>query len=139
MLDLRNFIIKSKDSNKKEIKHFIKKVEELKCSSEIEKAYKATSKAYRAKISLNPLKKMELLREFKEEIDHVISNEKSTEIVFLRFLIQRNVPVGLGFSMNLKEDYDYLKEKISTSQQEEQFDDTFKKFITNFIELNKIA
>ncbi|EKF55181.1 hypothetical protein I215_09127 [Galbibacter marinus] len=138
MKNIRQLVSNCREGNKKEIKKFIKELESREKTTPLLEAYSAVATAYKAKIALNPLKKIELLNTYKEAMDTIVEQQKSYEIVFLRFMIEKNIPYGLGLSNNLMQDYTYLTE--NTKEIEEQdFEESFQKFMNKFMELNRLS
>lgn len=78
-------------------------------------AYQAAAKALIAKYSWNPVTKVSYLKSVEELLTNAVNEEKDNlEIRFLRFYIQNSIPSYLGYSKNLKEDGDILKNNIAS-------------------------
>ncbi|MEM1407904.1 MAG: hypothetical protein AAGG59_14085 [Bacteroidota bacterium] len=81
-------------------------------------AYQAAAKALIAKYTWNPLTKVSSLKNVEELLKNAVDEEKDNlEIRFLRFYIQNSIPTYLGFSKNLKEDGNILKNNIANVSQ----------------------
>ncbi|RTY89365.1 hypothetical protein [Flavobacterium sp. GT3R68] len=115
------------------IKKFISLFEKSEINNSFEKAFHAVSLAYKAKTHLNPIKKIHYLNMFHKNINEaIVETNNSYEAVFLRHLIQKNIPRGLGFSDSYEKDSLFLKEKI-TDIDSLGFDDNYKNFIVGFL------
>lgn len=138
MNTIRRLVSNCREGNKKEIKKFIKELESREKNTPLLQAYSAVATAYKAKIALNPLKKIELLHTYKEMMDPIVAHQKSYEIVFLRFMIEKNIPFGLGLSNNLRQDYSYLTEH-KNQVEDQDFEESFQRFMSKFMELNELS
>ncbi|PVV61175.1 hypothetical protein [Chryseobacterium sp. HMWF035] len=133
---IRNSLIDCKEGDKKKIKRFISLVENLDRDNSLNISFHAVANAYRAKLTINPLKKIQYLDLFSKEISSAVANvskEDRFEVIFLRYLIENNIPKGLGFSNNIIEDKKELNESINTIDTK-SFNPEYMKFITNVLE-----
>ena len=102
------------------------KLYELTKNSSIESSYKkytyhSIAILLRSKFSLNPIYKLKSFRKGKEELEKVINQyPKDIELRFLRFCVQNDTPAILDYKLNIEEDNQFIKNKISTSSAELQ-------------------
>lgn len=102
------------------------KLYELTKNSSIESDYKnfsyhAIAILLQSKFSINPIHKLKLFGEGKEQLEKVISQyHKDIELRFLRFCVQDGTPAILDYKLNMEEDSQFIKNKISTSSEELQ-------------------
>ena len=77
-------------------------------------AYIGANNLLISKFSNNIIKKFKYFEEGKKIIEQAIKNDpKNIEIVFLRYLNQKNSPWFLNYNQNLVEDYDFLIKNLS--------------------------
>ncbi len=77
-------------------------------------AYIGANNLLISKFSNNIIKKFNYFEEGKKIIEQSIKNDpKNIEIVFLRYLNQRNSPWFLNYNQNLVEDYDFLIKNLN--------------------------
>ena len=99
---------------------------ELTKNSSIESDYKnfsyhAIAILLQSKFSINPIYKLKLFAEGREQLDKVISQyPKDIELRFLRFCVQDGTPAILDYKLNMEEDSQLIKNNISTSSEELQ-------------------
>ena len=102
------------------------KLYELTKNSSIESDYKnfsyhAIAILLQSKFSINPIDKLKLFGEGKEQLEKVISHyPKDIELRFLRFCVQDGTPAILDYKLNMEEDSQFIKNNISTTSQELQ-------------------
>ena len=102
------------------------KLYELTKNSSIESDYKnfsyhAIAILLQSKFSINPIDKLKLFGEGKEQLEKVISQyPKDIELRFLRFCVQDGTPAILDYKLNMEEDSQFIKNNISTSSEELQ-------------------
>ncbi len=133
---IRDLLMNCREGNKKEIKKFIASAENLDTGNCLHASFKAVANAYRAKTVISPLKKIQYLATFNKEIMSAVESanaENRYEIVFLRYLIESNIPKGLGFSQNILQDKKELEEQAVTLEQK-PFSSEYKQFITNVLQ-----
>lgn len=135
---IRKLLSDCSNGKSKTIKEFIGMLSDTEITTPVLKAYYAVSLAYQGKVHFNPLKKIEFLKGFDTTINEaVIESENLFETIFLRLLIQINIPQGLGFSNSIEEDKKFIKKNISILEQN-NYDEEFKLFILKFLESNNI-
>ncbi len=79
--------------------------------------YKGMASFMLCNYSYNPYNKLKYFSEGKNLLDKAISmSSDNTELRFLRYTIQKNVPSFLGYSSNLVEDKQLMTKKISEQQ-----------------------
>lgn len=133
---IRDLLINCREGNKKEIKKFIASAENLDKGNCLNASFGAVANAYRAKTVISPLKKIQYLATFNKEITFAVERadaENRYEVVFLRYLIESNIPRGLGFSQNIIQDKKELEAEVA-SLDEKPFSSDYKKFITNVLQ-----
>lgn len=72
------------------------------------KAYQAVSKTMLAEFVTSPFSKLSYFRKGKNQLESIIATNKSLETVYLRLLIQLNVPSILGYYSQIESDLDYF-------------------------------
>lgn len=86
-------------------------------ASSIMIGYKGMSSFMLCNYSYNPYNKLKYFNEGKSFLDKAIAmSTDNTELRFLRYTIQKNVPSFLGYSSNVNEDKQFVTKKISDSQ-----------------------
>lgn len=79
--------------------------------------YKGMAAFMLCNYSYNPYNKLKYFNEGKNFLDKAIAmSTDNTELRFLRYTIQKNVPSFLGYSSNVNEDKQFVTKKISDSQ-----------------------
>ena len=102
------------------------KLYELTKNSSIESDYKNFSYhtiaiLLQSKFSINPIEKLKLFGEGKEQLEKVISQyHKDIELRFLRFCVQDGTPAILDYKLNMEEDSQFINNNIFTSSEELQ-------------------
>lgn len=97
------------------------------------KAYEAVVWFLRAKDYLNPMNKLEAFLEGKKQFKLLIDKHPNNlELRFLRYTIQDNAPVFLGYKDELKEDHNFLVENMNNTK-----DNDLQKRILNYLKSNK--
>lgn len=77
-------------------------------------AYKACATMMMANHVVNPLSKLSSFNEGKELLEKCVAADKeNTEIRYLRFIIQTNVPAFLGYNISISNDKTFLLNAIS--------------------------
>ncbi len=77
-------------------------------------AYKACATMMMANHVVNPLSKLSSFNEGKELLEKCVAADKeNTEIRYLRFIIQSNVPSFLGYNISISNDKTFLLNAIS--------------------------
>ena len=77
-------------------------------------AYIGANNLLISKFSKNIIKKFKYFEEGRKIIEQSIKNDpENIEIVFLRYLNQRNSPWFLNYNQNLVEDYDFLIKNLN--------------------------
>ena len=77
-------------------------------------AYIGANNLLISKFSNNIIKKFKYFEEGRKIIENSIKNDpENIEIVFLRYLNQRNSPWFLNYNQNLVEDYDFLIKNLN--------------------------
>lgn len=95
--------------------------------------YKGVSEMMGAKYAINPINKLGRFKKGRQLIENAVKREPdNTEIRFLRFSIQTNLPVFLGYNKQIKEDKLKLLDAVDNIQ-----DKVLKKNILTYINSSK--
>ena len=78
-------------------------------------AYQATATCMLANYVFSPVSKLKYFNEGKEKLEELIFARKGAENVYLRLLLQLNVPQILKYSKNIEEDMAYLGSSLATA------------------------
>ena len=90
------------------------------------KAYQAVSKTMMAKYVVSPFSKLSYFNKGKKELETIIASDKNLETVYLRLLIQLNVPSLLNYYSKIETDLDYFCVNFANSQIDEKTKQLFK-------------
>ena len=74
-----------------------------------------------AKYVFSPMSKLRFFNKGKTELEGLIDSSKDVEKVYLRLLIQLNVPRTLNYYKNIEGDIGYLQEHMAAAQIEASF------------------
>lgn len=77
-------------------------------AAQIIKAYQAVCKTMMAEFVTSPFSKLSYFKKGKNQLEAIIASNKSLETVYLRLLIQLNVPSILGYYSQIESDLDYF-------------------------------
>ena len=77
------------------------------------KAYKATATCMLANYVFSPVSKLKYFNEGKKSLEELIRIGKDVENVYLRMLLQLNVPRSLNYHKNIEEDVNYLQDSLA--------------------------
>ena len=80
------------------------------------KSYQAASKCMMAEYVVSPVKKLKYFNQGKTSLEELIAEEKSVEKVYLRLLIQMNVPRLLNYNKNIEEDIAFLEVELPNAK-----------------------
>jgi hypothetical protein len=74
-----------------------------------------------SKFAINPFVKLKAFNDGKEQLEKVIKQyPQDIELRFLRFCVQDGTPAILDYKLNMKEDSQFIENKISKSSKELQ-------------------
>jgi len=73
------------------------------------RAYQATSTCMMADYVFSPIKKLKYFNKGKADLEELIAEQKTVEKVYLRLLLQLNIPKFLNYHKNIDEDLAYLE------------------------------
>jgi len=76
------------------------------------KAYQAASTCMMAEYVFSPIKKLKYFNQGKTSLEDLIAEAKSVENVYLRLLIQLNIPRLLNYYKNIDEDIAFLEAEL---------------------------
>ncbi|MGA9270584.1 MAG: hypothetical protein WBV45_08185 [Lutimonas sp.] len=82
----------------------------------IAKAYQATSETMMAEYVFSPIKKLKYFNKGKASLENLIKERKSAENVYLRLMIQLNIPKFLNYYKNIDEDINYVKTELPSAK-----------------------
>ena len=88
---------------------------------EVIMAYQAAGTSMMAKYVFSPMSKLRYFNKGKTALEALIDRSKDVEKVYLRLLIQLNVPRTLNYHKNIEEDISFLQEHMAESQIEASF------------------
>ena len=77
------------------------------------KAYKATATCMLANYVFSPVSKLKYFNEGKSSLEELISIKKDVENIYLRMLLQLNVPRSLNYHKNIEGDVEYLEASLA--------------------------
>lgn len=80
------------------------------------KAYQAASTCMMAEYVFSPIKKLKYFNQGKTSLEQLIAEEKSVENVYLRLLIQLNIPRLLNYYKNIDDDISFLEAELPTAK-----------------------
>ena len=76
------------------------------------KAYQAASTCMLAEYVFSPIRKLKYFNQGKTSLEELIAEQKSVENVYLRLLIQLNIPRLLNYYKNIDQDIAYLEAEL---------------------------
>ncbi|WKK65191.1 hypothetical protein [Lutimonas zeaxanthinifaciens] len=79
-------------------------------------AYQAAATCMKAKYVFSPVSKLKYFNRGKKELETLIENDKSVENIYLRLLIQLNVPRHLNYYREIDEDIIFLENHLAKAQ-----------------------
>jgi hypothetical protein len=99
-------------NNKTSCELFKKECDKLASSlSTTIQGYRACSKMMSAKYFINPLTKLTEFKQGKQQLEHCIQKDPNNiELIYIRYSIQTHVPSFLGYSSDLDQDKQKLKQ-----------------------------
>ena len=106
----------------------------LETELEMIKAYQAAGTCMMANYVFSPISKLKYFNDGKKELDELISKSKEVENVYLRLLIQLNVPRSLNYHKNIEEDVAYLETHMAKAPIELSYKKTM---IENLVSITK--
>ena len=80
------------------------------------KAYQAASTCMMAEYVFSPIRKLKYFNQGKTSLEELIAEQKSVENVYLRLLIQLNIPRLLNYYKNIDQDIAYLEAELPTAK-----------------------
>ena len=93
------------------------------------KAYQAVSKTMMAEFVTSPFSKLGYFKKGKNQLESIIASNKSFETIYLRLLIQLNVPSILGYYSQIESDLDYFCSNFDSAPIDKQTKQLFKETI----------
>ena len=114
------------NSQESEIK-FIEKYQDSEDPSV--KAYVTSLRMKQAEYAINPLTKLRIFRENKEELEALINESASNvHLRYVRLVTQENTPEILGYNQHLEEDRSFLKELMKKTDDSDFMDQYIRKY-----------
>lgn len=98
------------------------------------KAYQAAGTCMMANYVFSPISKLKYFNNGKKNLEQLISEGKEVENVYLRLLIQLNVPRMLNYHKDIEDDMAYLERHMSTAPIELSYKNTM---IMNLVSITK--
>lgn len=98
------------------------------------KAYQAAATCMMASYVFSPMSKLKYFNEGRRNLEELIVYEKEVENVYLRLLLQLNVPRILNYSKNIEDDVAYLKAHMAKSTIDVAYKNTM---IKNLVSVTK--
>lgn len=99
-------------------------------------AYMAAGTCMMADYAFSPKTKLKYFKEGKKTLEKMIADQKVVENVYLRLLIQLNIPKILNYNKNINEDVEFLEDNMSDAD----IDSTYKQtMVANLMEVAKNA
>jgi len=83
---------------------------------ELIEAYKAAATCMLANYVFAPMSKLKYFNEGKKKLEDLILARKDVENVYLRLLLQLNVPRVLSYNKNIEEDVAYLESSLAAAR-----------------------
>ncbi len=80
------------------------------------RAYQAASTCMMAEYVFSPIKKLKYFNQGKTSLENLIAERKSVENVYLRLLIQLNIPRLLNYYKNVDEDIAFLESRLPAAK-----------------------
>ena len=80
------------------------------------RAYQAASTCMMAEYVFSPIKKLKYFNQGKNSLESLIDERKTVENVYLRLLIQLNIPRLLNYYKNIEEDVAYLEAELPAAK-----------------------
>ncbi len=98
------------------------------------KAYQAAGTCMMAEYVFSPISKLKYFNDGKKTLEQLISEGKEVENVYLRLLIQLNVPSMLNYQKDIESDMAYLERHLATAPIELSYKNTM---IKNLLSITK--
>jgi len=98
------------------------------------RAYQAASTCMMAEYVFSPIKKLKFFNQGKNSLESLIDERKTVENVYLRLLIQLNIPRLLNYYKNIEEDVAYLEAELPAAKIDVDYKYTM---IRNLVTLTK--
>ncbi|MCA0933801.1 hypothetical protein LCM02_15170 [Lutimonas saemankumensis] len=80
------------------------------------RAYQAAATCMKAEYVFSPVSKLKYFNKGKKKLETLIENDKSVEKVYLRLLIQLNVPRHLNYHQEINEDIVFLENHLADAR-----------------------
>jgi hypothetical protein len=87
------------------------------------RAYQATSTCMMADYVFSPIKKLKYFNKGKADLEELIAEQKTVEKVYLRLLLQLNIPKFLNYHKNIDEDLAYLEAELPGAKIDVEYKD----------------
>lgn len=118
-------LIDSEEDIDKILAYDLKNVEETELH--VIKAYQAVATCMMAKYVFSPLSKLKYFNTGKKNLEELILKGKEVENIYLRLLLQLNVPRSLNYNKNIEEDVSFIQASLGASTIDMTYKDTMIK------------
>ncbi len=128
-----NFQEISSEEDIKKIQNFAVDSAEV-SEQQIIKAYQAAGTCMLANYVFSPMSKLKYFNQGKKQLDELIFAEKEVENIYLRLLLQLNVPKTLNYHDDIENDISYLSGNLTEADIESSYKKTM---IKNLVSITK--
>lgn len=126
------------DVSKESSNSFFELVEKSNLDKSINKAYLAAAKMVKAKFGINPISKLLLFKEGRDELEKLIKSEPNNiEMKYIRLAIQHTAPKFLSYRDNLEQDRLALIKHLNKQSTRGDLESNIIKFLKREKLLNK--
>lgn len=101
-------------------------------------AYQAAATSMMANYVFSPMTKLKYFNEGKKILEDLILKSKNVENIYLRLLLQLNVPKILSYNQNITEDVAYLESSLAKSPIELSYKYTMIKNLVSVAKKNEL-
>jgi len=102
------------------------------------RAYQATSTCMMADYVFSPIKKLKYFNKGKADLEELIAEERSVENVYLRLLLQLNIPKFLNYHKNIDEDLAYLEAELPGAKIDVEYKDVMIQNLVTLADENEV-
>jgi 15-cis-phytoene synthase len=118
------------DLSKEQAENFLDLVQESDTSTTTNQAYLAAAKMVKAKFGMNPINKMLLFIEGRNELEKLIEKEPNNiELRYIRLAVQKIAPKFLSYRDNINEDRVLLLSHLKEQNQHGDFESNVLRFL----------
>ena len=102
------------------------------------RAYQATSTCMMADYVFSPIKKLKYFNKGKADLEELIAEQKTVEKVYLRLLLQLNIPKFLNYHKNIDEDLAYLEAELPGAKIDVEYKDIMIQNLVTLADENEV-